>query len=270
MAEQTQEDVKKGLPADFVKTVREAESPFRDALKKYQDELTPEGKEAFQEIAHEEGKAAVEAYKQSKSLEDPRIDALRNLVAETIQLSPRIKEEYPKLAEELERRMKKIGMGEVDKIISNEEISFDKKSALIEGLGFGLNRGVGSALVGWDIDSAKLEIGRGPDIFSLERDERKKMEVIQFEQKTLLLGYFIAEVSRGYSSGGVFRALSAMAEVEGKKDSDIIEEFMPLIMDMRKEHPESTEDINDNLKNCGFLWSPGSEAYINFNQEIKK
>ena len=150
MAEQTQEDVGKGLPADFVKAVRSAEAPFREAVKKYQDGLTPEGKAALEKIAHEEGKAAVEAYKQSKSLESPEIEAFRNLVADSIQISSKRTLDhlrgilaYPdSKINKIEELAKKIGLGEVDKFIAEEGTDNVTIISRIKNLGYFLNKGI--------------------------------------------------------------------------------------------------------------------------------
>lgn len=248
-----------------------AEKPLRDLEIKYRQQLTDEGRKALELITDKEGEQAMAAFQQTRSLEDPRIAALRALTSETIILSWDNKyafgkgEKAEETAQVVEGLLKRIGQGALDRVIADETMDFQAKAERVKGLGSSMNHGVELAFK--SSDWPEQIIGR----------YSKKLGKGQWSNHgvaDLMRGYFAATMM----TGGAPRAIEALAEIgklEGRDSVGVIQEHMPLILELRKRYPEvnkwtgmtigSTRKamaLDYGMENHGFLWSPPMETYV--------
>jgi len=127
-----------------------AEKPFQDAVIQYEKELSEAGRQALKQIAEKEGEKAIQAYRESRSLEDPRIDALRFFASQTVIITGEnsrfIQIRLRNNASPLEALVKRLGLGVVDQVIADEKIEFPEKFERLSRLGYALNSGIFTAL----------------------------------------------------------------------------------------------------------------------------
>jgi hypothetical protein len=234
-----------------------AEKPFRDALIEYKNQLSDEQKKALEMIATTEGQKAMAAYREAKSLEDPRITALRQNALQTVRLSEEARtyiaggkggEQRLAITEDL---VKITAALEIDRTLADTtdfSNDFSKKAQRLGKLGAAIERGAQMAYYKPLTDYGIASLGRddGPDV---------------------LRGYFISELANGKGGIGV---LAEIAKCEGRQPEEVIADYVPMIAGVRKQHPRLNTDefnptrkpIDEGLLKFNFVWSPGTETFI--------
>lgn len=212
-----------------------AEKPFQDAVIQYEKELSEPGRQALRLIAEREGEKAIQAYRESRNLEDPRIDALRFLASQTVIITgenSKFIREDSKLGDKpshLEALVKRLGLGVVDQVITDENIEFPQKFERIRRLGFALNSGIITALKP-RTDISEL-VMKGCNKFNKGGGWSAALT------HDILLGYFATATLRGNSVEGI-EALAQLAKVEDRLPRDVIQKYVPLIVELRNDYPE--------------------------------
>lgn len=234
-----------------------AEKPFRDAVIEYTNKLDDHQKRALEMIATAEGEKAMVAYRDAKSLEDPRITVLRQNALLTIGLSVDARKYIGNIGSSREKGenrlaiteslIKNIASVEIDRILA-DATEIPQKSQRLGKLGAMLERGAEIAYYQPKSDIGIVHLGRdeGPDV---------------------LRGYFITELADG--KGGI-RVLAEIAKCEGRQPEEVIQDYVPIIAGVRKQHPQLNKDvvsptskpIDDGLLKFNFVWSPGAETFI--------
>lgn len=245
-----------------------AAKPFEDALREYGDQMPEAAREELTFIADEEAEKAMAAFEQTKSLEDPRIAALRALASETVTLGNNTYAfDNEGTAKEVKGMLKQLGGGLLDRLIADEKIDFPTKAERIKGLGLSMNEGMKLALHShaWPEDITKeycKEFGRGAWSTDNTAD--------------ILRGYFAATIMTGNGSRSV-AALAEIGRLESRNPTEVISEHMPLILELRRKYPEVVNRpfgqmgptgtrlvraLDYGLETQGFLWNPGAGTYV--------
>ena len=93
------------------------------------------------------------------------------------------------------------------------------------------------------------------------------------------MGYFATATLRGEGIEGI-EALAQLAKVEDRLSRDVIQEYVPLIVELRKNFPEINNPmgiasqgdrrvgvLDYGMERQGFIWSPGFQSYIRLDQK---
>lgn len=231
-----------------------AEKPFQDALIKYKAELPPEAQEALKMIAEKEGESAIRAYQESKSLEDPRVEALRELTRKALAQTDFIYQ----LPYEPGQRFAKdeyasVGLQRVDRIIVENADKLGAGTVIrIENLGFWLARGFGD----W------------------ARSNKYPKEVLTHEQQARIgsagmadryMGTYLAALANG--NGGVaIQCLTEVAKYDKRPEKEVIDEQLPLLHRALVKIPllqgDSLGSLNEGMGNHGYLWNQSKRTWI--------
>jgi len=246
---------KEALPTkDVAEVGAYAEKPFRDMEIKYREQLGEEGRKALEMIAGKEGEEAMKAYQEKKSLEDPRIDALRTLISETAQLNPVLEVDISRRGKDyLERTknlLKRFSKNLLDRVIADEKFDFAAKKERLTHIGFFMDRGAAEAFNG--INHSRI----------IEEYKTATKENLA----DILRGHCAVAMAAG-SIDGVCD-IAKIGEIEGQGATKTIQEYMPIFVELRKS-PQYAKSLGPNalgldkaMMGEGFLWSPASESYI--------
>jgi hypothetical protein len=246
-----------------------AEKPFRDAEIEYRNQLSPEAQDAFKRIAGEEGEKAMKAFEERRSLEDPRISALRELAAQSIVIGWENKHSIQETsneakAEAVENLVKRLGQGMVDRIIANDELDFREKTGRIQELGGALCIGLGIASTNIQPEKIVTEYCTKP--FGKGGWDKENTADI-------LRGYFARKIITGHP-GQAIKALAEIGKLENRNPAEVIQEHMPIILELKGQFPEMNKfegvsignrpvlPLDYGMEQQDFLWSPGMGSYV--------
>lgn len=250
-----------------------AEKPFRDALAEYNSSLDEKVKEALEKIANKEAEAAMKAFEETRSLEDPRIDALRSLVADSTELSweNQRRLEDNKNKEKIAELLKLMGEEILERTLADESVDWHGKTERITNLSFNLNYGVNRALTAISPDEAMKNMSEkfGHGGWSNE------------SLADFFRGYYVTSVINERSIYGV-EALVQIARLEGRDPQLVIQEQIPLLNKLRDVDPVNKiyfggadqsrprKTLDHALETHGFLRSPTKDSYVYMGEPPKE
>lgn len=251
---------KEKLPIQDIGTAEEcayAEKPYRDALVKYEESLTPEQKQALDWIASKEGEAAIQAYEEKKGEEDPRITQLRENALKLLEINNEVLRDYlrnysdktPKdledKFEDVQRVFSGIGMTRIENKLSKEDISLKERVKMVDEELANLHSGVEGGA--WDREHGTF--------FSNTSESQMAGDIsrqIGFDNPSALVP-----------------AIEQLALAKGSDNVTVAEEYLPYINDIRKK-TNNPKDWDKVMQEIDYLWVEKKGEYMSLDKEKKE